>query len=291
MGYSSFSISGGMPSNQGALNFSYNKSTNRIVWTWKHWTQMSFSNGYYPPHISTHYVTLRVVESNFILQTKTETGVKTAVRWEDWGGTMSVSDWETKVLPYLPTICPTKSSTQVGWLQFRYQEYAGGTLRNERWMEYNVSPTWYFDTCINSNSVPTKPQIPTFTLNNICHNDDFGVVMNITIPVEDNVDEYSILKSETSGGTYVEIERITGTTHQIVDDDVDVGETYWYKVVAMNDLYQIESEVKGIYIKPYAPIIIGSIVPDSPTFEFTAKTTNFCDAYDGVKWYLDGEYI
>jgi hypothetical protein len=136
-------------------------------------------------------------------------------------------------------------SSQSGWWITTEQngyDSAFGYCYNAITTDYWNSPTYY-----GGSEPPLAPATPTFTLANYYDGLD-SVKLTITSNTVD-VDYWSILRSNTYGGTYVEIGQQLPADGQIYyDDNVIVGNTYYYKIQAINEMYTGTSAIQSITV-------------------------------------------
>jgi subtilisin family serine protease len=139
-------------------------------------------------------------ETSFELQQSTDNG----------------SNWTTVKTLGVSVTATTVSLNQVGDYQFRIR--AKNQYGDSDW----------------SNSVhvyqttPTTPQAPT---NLTVWNDAYN--LRITWDSDLGATNYRLERSKTSGGTWTEV--YSGTATEFIDSDVDSGQTYYYRVYAIND--------------------------------------------------------
>jgi hypothetical protein len=136
---------------------------------------------------------------------------------------------------------------------------------------------------------PLQPSAPSsITTTYSCINDDVVITFQSN---DSEVEYYSIQRSTSPTSGFTEIATLnTGITKQYIDNNVNYIK-YYYKVIAVNNLYSEESSISTYNVKP---VISGGVIwTNYPTIlAYSATTTNTeCDFYDSIKWYLDGTLV
>ena len=157
-------------------------------------------------------------------------------------------------------------------------------------LKYCTCGTWNnFAITQNINSLPPlEPAKPTLISTGECIDGNSVIKLIIDNPNTQHVERFSIRHSNTISGTYTEIASINvgDTPYEFIDT---VNEGGFYKVVAINSLYNIESDIVQA---DKAPVIeANTITMNYPTLTYTGKTTNFCPDVEAVYWYLDGDFV
>jgi fibronectin type 3 domain-containing protein len=161
-----------------------------------------------------------------------------------WAATLGSSWGELQVLPegdaewthvtLLIQDSYTHSGLDPGW-HYSYRIRAVNGWGESNWSEVATGLT--------TPAVPEAPA-PSYSV---------AGVVQLDWPEVPGADSYSLYRSDSSGGTYVEVYSGVGTTH--VDTVLSVNRYYYYRVTAANDSGETWSPVAAIYLygDPIAP--------------------------------------